>query len=226
MWKGGECWVIGGGPSVPRLFGVPDEIVKAVHRKELGIDAYSPYLSAIHDKHIIGVNTAYMLGDWVDVVTFGDIQFYLEHAQRLLNFRNIKVSIHERACSGQPGCHHIKYVPQDTQQPTGLTDRKYFVSWNKHSGAGAINLALHFGCKRVYLLGFDMKLDMNGKSHSHAEYFRDGFPKYGKNLPYAKHLSMYPHIARDAKRHGMEILNVNDDSAIQDLPMVSLEDVL
>jgi len=221
MWKGGECWIIGGGPSVPRMFGVPESVIESVQNKVATLGAYSPYLSALHDKHVIGVNTAYLYGDWVDVVVFGDSQFYLEHAKRLLNFKGIKVSSHPRVHSRHPGIYHIKFTPLDTSHPVGLTDKRGHVSWNKHSGSGAINLAYHFGAKRIYLLGFDMKLDVNGKSHSHAEYFREGLPKFGKNLPYDRHLAAYPKIAADAERLGLEIINVNDDSAITQFPIVT-----
>lgn len=228
MWKGGECWILGGGPSVPRIFGVPVEIIEKVQYRELGIDAYSPYLSALHNKHIIGVNTAYLIGDWVDIVFFGDAQFYLEHKKRLIEFRGLKVSCHPRthSRSGDPTIHNIKFTPMDTRHPDGLTDRLGHVCWNKHSGSGAINLGYHLGVKRIYLLGFDMKLDVNGKSHNHAEYFEEGMPKFGKNLPFKRHLMYYDKIAEDAKNLGIEIINVNDDSAITQFPMVMPEEVL
>jgi hypothetical protein len=49
MWKGQTVFIIGGGPS---LNGTP--------------------LHLIHEHRVIGVNCAYMLGDWVDVCWFGD----------------------------------------------------------------------------------------------------------------------------------------------------------
>ena len=226
MWEDGECWVIGGGSSVPRMFGVPADIIQDVYKKRKTIEAYSPYLSAIHDKHIIGVNTAYQLGSWVDIMIFGDKQFYLEHAMRLLEFKNLKVSSHSRIRNGRPGVYHVKYIAQDRQRVTGLSSTPNHVSWNKHTGATAINLAYHLGVKRVYLLGFDMKLDVNGKAHSHAEYHQEGFPIHGKRVPYTTHLATYPDIARDAKAYGLEIINVNDNTAITEFPVVKLEDVL
>ena len=226
MWKDGECWIIGGGPSVPRMFGVPESTIQDVYKKRQAIAAYSPYLSALHDKHIIGVNTAYQLGNWVDIVLFGDVAFYLEHASRLLDFKNLKVCCHPRVQNGKPGVHHVKYLQQDRTKERGLSSRVGHIGWNKHSGAVAINLAYHLGVKRVYLLGFDMKLNADGKSHSHAEYHQEGLPKHRQRTPFSAHLVMYPHIAKDAQKLKLEIINVNDDSAITQFPIVKLEDVL
>lgn len=41
-----------------------------------------------------------------------------------------------------------------------------------------------------------------------------------------KHLLCFPHIAKDAKKLGVEILNVSPDSAIECFPKVSLNEVL
>jgi hypothetical protein len=226
MWKDGECWIIGGGPSVPRMFGVPESTIQDVYKKRQTLAAYSPYLSALHDKHVIGVNTAYQLGDWVDIALFGDIQFYLDHSSRLLKFRNLKVSCHPRVHNGKPGVYHVKYLEQDRTKVKGLSSRVGHVGWNKHSGAVAINLAYHLGVKRVYLLGFDMRLDINGKSHSHAEYQQEGFPRNKHRVPFSGHLKAYPFIAKDAAKLKLEIINVNDNSAITQFPIAKLEDVL
>jgi hypothetical protein len=226
MWEDGECWIIGGGSSVPRMFGVPEDIIQDVYKKRRTLEAYSPYLSALHDKHVIGVNTAYQYGNWVDITVFGDINFYLEHTMKLLDFKNLKVSCHPRVRKGHPGVYHIKYIAQDSQKTKGLTTRKGYTAWNKHTGAVAINLAYHLGVKRVYLLGFDMQLDTNGKAHSHAEYHQEGLPIHKNRLPYDSHLSHYPYIARDAESMGLEIINVNDNTAITQFPVVKLEDVL
>ena len=77
MWEGGDVWIIGGGPSITKEFGIPDNIVQGVFKKELPLSAYSPYMSFLHDKHVIGVNVAYLLGDWVDMVFFGDKGFFI-----------------------------------------------------------------------------------------------------------------------------------------------------
>ena len=58
MWEEGECWIIGGGPSMPRQFEVPEETTRSVMIGTMPPKVYAPYLSPIHKKHVIGVNNA------------------------------------------------------------------------------------------------------------------------------------------------------------------------
>lgn len=226
MWEGGECWIIGGGPSMPRLFGVPEEIIEAVKNRQQPMSAYSPYLSAIHDRHVIGVNAAFLLGDWVDVMVFGDGPFYVKNKDDINKFKKIKVSVNPSVEPGKKGVFYIKHLTRDGGHPYGISTRPGMVSWNKHTGGAAINLAYHFGVKRVLLLGFDMKNDTDGSSHWHGQYRLPGKPGEKQRMPFDKHLQSFRPIANDAKRYGLEILNVNPDSAIRELPKVKLEDVL
>ena len=87
LWEGGECWILGGGSSLAVQFGVPDEIIQKVLRKELPVSAYSPYMSAIHDKHVIAVNAAFLLGDWIDMLFWGDKRWYLTNRLRIAEFK-------------------------------------------------------------------------------------------------------------------------------------------
>jgi hypothetical protein len=65
IWEGGDVWIIGGGPSITKEFNIPDEVVQSVLKKQSPLSVYSPYMSFLHDKHVIGINVAYMLGDWI-----------------------------------------------------------------------------------------------------------------------------------------------------------------
>ena len=95
IWEDGDVWVIGGGPSIPRMFGVPEKIIQKVVNGA-SPSVYSPYMSALHDKHVIGVNVAYLIGNWIDMVFFGDRGFFLAHQQGLAEFPGLKVSCHPK----------------------------------------------------------------------------------------------------------------------------------
>jgi len=223
MWEGGECWIIGGGPSVPRVFNVPSDVIKAVVNRELKPDAYSPYFSAIHGKHVIAVNAAFLLGDWVDIIFFGDGNFYRSNRRELRSIQKIKVTCNPRlkdVCE----IEKVKFVPRDNKYPAGITKKPNHVSWNKNSGASAINLAYHLGCKRIILLGFDMDL-MDNQQHWHGHYTTAGKVN-AKSLPFPRHLRGFGNIAQDAKRLGVEILNVSPISKIKEFKKVTLEEVL
>ena len=49
IWDGGECFILGGGPSLAAV--------------DVG---------QLRGRRVIAVNQAYKLGDWIDVLFFGD----------------------------------------------------------------------------------------------------------------------------------------------------------
>ena len=75
IWDGGQCFIIGGGASFPRQFDVPESIIQEVYLNKNTPSAYAPYMEGIHGEHVIAVNMAYRLGQWLDCVLFGDTGF-------------------------------------------------------------------------------------------------------------------------------------------------------
>jgi len=220
MWKGGECWIIGGGASMPRQFGIPEDAIQNVESKQDPISIYSEYLKPLHDRHIIGANIAFMLGDWVDVLYFCDRNFFRVHQDQIQEFPNIKATCVSTLTQAFP-CHRIKRLKRDMAY--GLTPKRDAIRWNGNSGAAAINFAAHTGVKRILLLGFDMH-DQHGRSHWH-----EGFPQYTKKTDphnYKRFLRGFPAIALEAKKRGIEILNVNPDSKLGVFEKVKLKDVI
>lgn len=220
MWAGGECWIIGGGPSLAKTFGIPDNVVELVSKGNRQPSELSKYMTAIHDKHVIGVNMAYKLGPWIDMMFFGDQSFYTRYGnERLIpSFPGLKVTCHKWFNNPVYNGRGFKYVERDSRR-LGLTDEPGKVVWNGNSGAAAINLAMHTGAKRIILLGFDLN-DLSQSTHWHK--------LYGERNPrtYETHRSCFSHIAEDAKRFGIEIINANPDSAIDAFPKMSLSEIL
>jgi hypothetical protein len=228
MWEGGECWIIGGGPSMPREFGVPEDVIEQVYNDELPLSSYSPYLSPIHNKHVIGVNAAFLLGEWVDVMYFGDGRFYTSNIEAMNKRTKIKVSSNPNLVKRSRIFQGVKYVPRDLSHPEGISSKGNKISWNLNSGAAAIGLAYLLGVKRIYLLGFDMSLGENGRQWWHSHYSRKN-PQRKKNpkrLPFDRHLKSFPMVSKDAERLGLEIINVSPNSEIKEFKRVKLSDVL
>jgi len=228
MWDGGTCFIIGGGPSLVEQFQIPPEIVAEVRRNKANISTYSPYLEALHDKHVIGVNNAYLLGDWVDCCFFGDCAWYLVHRVPLAKFQGIKVTCCDRFANKPVAkCEGIKYLakgggkglPGADSKLYGISENPSKVAWNSNSGAAAISLAAHFGVKRIILLGFDMQAP-DGMTHWH-------FGHNPKNKqPFNRHLRGFPVIAKDAQCMGIEIFNASPNSKIELFPKLTLEEAL
>lgn len=224
IWDGGDAWIIGGGPSVPRQFDVPEEIIRKVTAGTLPPSAYSPYMRLIHNEHVIAVNMAYKLGDWIDVVIFGDSGFYAKERANLAQFPGLKVSCNPTSKQER----WIKTLGRDGAKAKGISTNPMMLSWNSNTGAAAINLAVHFGAKRIFLLGFDMNIDQNKMQHWHDLYRKGPVSddRRKRKLPFIRHLQGFPIIASDAKKLGVEIINVSPDSAITDFPKMSLKQVL
>ena len=222
MWEGGECWIIGGGPSIPQQFEVPEDVIKGVMSKELPMSAYSPFLSPIHGKHTIGINVAFMLGTWIDVLFFGDAGFYLKNRHELAAFPKLKVTC-AAGLDGRCEAGGVKLVRKSRRHDYGITEEKDSVSWGNNSGAASISLAVRLGVKKIYLLGFDMNIG-NGTQHFHSQYGAKSQP--GIDRVFTRHLRCFPAIEADAKRMGIEIINVSPNSTIKAFPRVSLKEVL
>lgn len=225
MWEGGDVWIIGGGTSVPKQFGIPNEIVQSVVKGDSTPAVYSPYLSALHDKHVIGINVAYLIGDWIDIVFFGDKGFFLSHESRLARFPGLKVTCY----SGADRIKWVKFLQRDTKHPKGISSNPKLISWNMNSGSAAINVAAHSGAKRIILLGFDMKLDEKSKQHWHGLYRQGGVAPLRKgrqSLPFDRHMRGFDEIAKDARRMGIEIINCSPESAIKQFRKITVKELL
>lgn len=223
MWKGEDVWIIGGGPSVAKQFDIPSDIVKQVVEGTSPLSVYSSYMKFLHNKHVVGINVAYLLGDWVDVVFFGDPGFFLTHKKALLEFKGLKVTCNPTV----ERFSWVKFLARDHKHTKGISPHRDKVSWNHNSGAASISFVAHTGANRIFLLGFDMKLSNSGYQHWHDVYHRGVWePKKKKKLPFSLHLAGFLPIAKDANKLGIEIINVCPDSAIDCFPRVSLKSLI
>ena len=226
IWNG-DVWIIGGGPSIIQTFNIPPEIVKKVRVHEEPLSAFSPYLSAIHDKNVIGINVAYELGDWVDFCFVGDQNFLISHrTPQLQKFNGVVVS----CAKGAIDLNWVKYLEMHPVRKSGISNENGYVYWNLNSGAASFSLANLLGAKRIILVGFDMALSTDMHQHWHGEYRkgprnREEIIKAG-GLPFHKHLKGFSAIKHDADILGIEILNLSQDSAIKQFKKVTLNDVL
>lgn len=221
MWPDGECWIIGGGFSIPRQFGVPDNIIQDVMKGVKDPSAYSQYMEAIHEKHTIGINMAYKIGDWIDIIFFGDKSFYDKVKYDFMRVSALKVTCQSTFNSPRkfPGVKIMRRLPRKKLE--GISNMPNAVCWNYNSGAAAISVAAHTGVKRIVLLGFDMNLGEGEHRHWHYLY-----GKKSKPPPYPNHIRCFPAIKHDAKKRGIEIINANPDSAIKEFPRMSVKELL
>lgn len=193
FWKGETVYIIGGGPSINQID-----------------------LSLIKDKNVIGINNAYQLGDWIDVMYFMDRPWYNDHKHDLCIFPNLKVTTLKH-------CRHIpmpnlKFL-HGAYKGSPQEDRSY-LSVKAHSGVAAINLAVLLGAKDIVLLGYDMKVDSEGNHNYHNEHTRNiQETTYRKRFIPALEEMVEPLADR-----GIQVFNASVDSALECWPKVYLDE--
>jgi len=187
IWKDRECFIIGGGPS---LKGFDWNILKS----EL----------------TIGCNDAFKLGiDVCKVCVFGDGRWFDRYSKELELYKGMIFTNKGNLLNSR-----IPWLNTLDRKPKGFhTDA---LGWNGNTGFTAINLALLFGIKTVYLLGFDMK--MTGKEHNWHEGRLD---KSGAEV-YKRFLANSFIISKDWKEKfsNQTIINVTKDSDLEAFPKV------
>jgi acetyltransferase-like isoleucine patch superfamily enzyme len=188
IWPGSTVYLLGGGPSL------------------LNED-----LTLIQEERCIGINNSCFLGDWVDVCWFGDIKWWTWHRTKLRDYKGLILTCNKKMRKWK----RMKTLARG--KPQGIDSRPSHVSWNRNSGASAINLAYHFGADRVVLVGFDMR-KIDGKKNWHDDH------KEKPHNPFTRHLKPFAQIARDAMELGLEIINVTPGSAIKQFPIMKLTD--
>lgn len=227
MWPDGECWIIGGGPSIPVEFGIPNDVVTSVRTGEQPPSIYSSYMQAIHNKHVIGINMSFLFGPWVDIVFFGDKRWYLANRNELANFNGLKITCHPHLNNHEARSQNIKHLQRDNNKPRGISTHKYAVSWNANSGAAAISVAANAGAKRIILVGFDMSLSADNKNqHWHNMYKNNNKIPEQKKLPFHRHLIGFAQIASDAKKRNIEIINASPNSKITQFKKRTVKELL
>ncbi len=204
IWKDQDAYIIGGGPSLK------------------GFD-----WGLIRGKNTIGCNSAFILGsEIVKINIFADYDWWLRiGSEEGSHYGGMMVGC----------CPRLK--KEKVQTPWLLTMDRHGDSsglgtkdlgFNGNTGSLAINLALILGARRVYLLGFDMKVKFEDPPV--GEKFRVNWHNLrhetGSLDSYQRFIKAFSTVARDLpiKFPGCEILNVTDDSDLPHFPKIPLKE--
>lgn len=199
-------------------------------------------LAFIEQHHAAGncrvftVNNAYQHVSWTDVHLSCNgtwWQWYYPRSKELRNLPCLKYTWYPKLAE-KFNINYISAIVKD-----GLSTDPTAVHINHGSGPMCINLALHFGIKRLLLIGHDMKFapDYDGKCQkigSKSRHFFDEYPKILQHWPSVKVglskpgvldglIEVYEKMVPQLKTVGMEIINCTPDSALTTFPMSTLE---
>lgn len=202
IWEGQEVFIIGGGPSL------------------CDFD-----WSLLINENTIGCNNAFRFGpDVCDVCLFVDRHFILEKDEpregffdELAKFPNLVITNDTQAP------HHkiLRRLPWLYWMKRGQRGMFFdSLGYNFGCGATAVNLALILGAKIVYLLGYDMHLDSQGRPNYHS-YVID---KPRKEV-YVRMLASFGYVYKDLhKWPGSQVFNVNGNTDLKLFPILDPEE--
>lgn len=232
IWPGKTVFIIGGGPSltISQLDFLKGQKSDGQYR-------------------VLGINKAYQLGNWVDVVYLGDEKFYNIHRKKMIQKCSGLLVSTVTKCERD---RYMKLLGKNRSKRHGISTKQNAICWNKNSGCAGINLAYLLGAKRIVLLGFDMspqpdpeplpeykggKSKKNRASKPLATHWHEGYPEFGRpsrdetgnppaKLPYHRYLKVISAIAKDAERLGIEIIDCSLNGEIKAWPKRPIEDVI
>lgn len=101
----------------------------------------------------IAVNTSFRLCPWADLLYAADYTWWRAHRSEVAGFAGLKV--------GSAGLRHAGIAGgvelEATEAGDGFSREPGRVAHLGNSGAQALNLALLMGCRRIVLVGYDMR---------------------------------------------------------------------
>lgn len=113
----------------------------------------------------------------------------------------------------------LRYVK--SQLKPGLSTDDTVINQGANSGAQALNLAYHFGARRLILVGFDCQRT-DDKSH----YFGDHPAPLARGHSYAQWIKQFGWLAKDFEEAGVEVANCTAETALQCFPLCDLDCIL
>jgi len=210
-WKGKRCFIIGGGPSL----------------ENFNFDLISTELTIGVNKSFIKFPTTLnysMDPRFYDMVTYASKQDskYGDLHKRWLEYKGVKVFL--KASRKFTLDSSVYYVNALDKKAVSFDLSKGIYS-GSNSGFGALMLACCLGCKKIGLLGFDMKVDeKRNKTHFHEGYLHQDIKNMQRKLDsFAK---CFNEFAPSFKKIGIDIFNLCEDSKLSCFPKITIDEFL
>lgn len=159
---------------------------------------------------VYGVNDAYRLAPWIDVLYAADYRWWRWHVEKVKSVCPGELWTTDERAAKEFDLNWIKSVLQP-----GFSHDASMIHRGHNSGYQAMNLAVIHGFDRLLLLGFDMKSSDKGQ-----HWFGEHPDSMRCSIPF--HL-MIPAFERIS---GVEIVNCSSDSALTCFPKADIRSAL
>lgn len=195
-WTGERCVIVASGPSA----------------KDIDL------ASARGKARFIAINNSWRLAPWSDLLYACDFRWWKAY-KGVPEFAGLKASQDSMIHSQE--AWNIKRVVCERKTDALLMQQPGKIGWAGNSGFHCLNLAAQFGCKRIILVGFDLRLDKG--VHWHGRHSK-------MNNPTPRNVERWRRAIDDAapvlKQHGIEVLNCSPISALKNYPKVSFAEAM
>lgn len=168
----------------------------------------------------IAINDAHRLAQWADVLYSSDRRWW-PYYKAVPGFSGLRYGIGSGLNKRNPFRDYPEITVLKNTGYDGLETDPGGLRNGRNSGYAAINLAVHFGARRVLLLGYDMSAARG------AHFFGNHPPALMQNA------ALYPNFRRTFETlveplHtlGVEVINCTEQSSLTCFPIRPLRDVL
>lgn len=175
---------------------------------------------------MIVVNDNYRLAPWADALIASDYRWWLWH-KGVPSFKQLRYAtsrgVRELAKRG-------KWREIQILQNTGRDGLELKPNGLKHglsTGYRAVNLAVHFGASRIFLLGYDMKrVGTDGTpERERKEHWFGEHPNRSRS-PFDAFRKCFATMVQPLAELGVSVVNCSRDTALECFPRADLRDVL
>lgn len=174
------------------------------------VAAPGPSLVPVEGHPIIAVQDAYKLVPWADVMYGCDPKWWANYAG---DFKGELWSTHHEETNNNKEDAQSKWGVRCVKgdHATRFSMDPSVIHYGSNSGFQAVNLAIHFGCTTIVLVGFNLK---------GCNMFRAGD---GDGSKYAAFIKNFQSAAEKLPPH-IQIINATPDSALTCFPHMELAD--
>lgn len=155
------------------------------------------------------VNDNYRLAPWADWLYACDGAWWKVYANDVRDTFAGECWTRDQAAADKYGLHWIRSASNP-----GLSVDPRVIHEGGNSGYQALNLGVHFGAKRILLLGYDM-----GGKHWFGDH-PDSLPVQSN---YRIFLDNFATLPNDLARAGVEVINCTRDTALTVFPRSTIE---
>lgn len=169
---------------------------------------------------LFGVNHAYRFG--LDVFLACNWEYYREFWGELKNYSCDKWTWHKPTADK----YGIKYV--EGKWLPGLSTDKNYIHYHHGSGPQIVNIALHYGAKEMYLIGWDMRYPgkVDNRTYTAKRHYFGEYPKALQHWPQTGPNGEFTGLIEEMETikpedYDIQIYNCTKGSALKCYPFLS-----